>query len=269
MSLEPARASPDTATGAEIRASSQRGGGWDRGRHRVVKDGRGRHSADLIRLNRIALAAQRRSAKRCIVRDDPTLAALVARAAKGDQNAWDELVERFAPLVWSICRRYSLERADVDDVAQNVWLKLVEALPAIREPNALPGWLATTTQRECLRLLRVNQRLERRGEWLAEETSITLPPAGMIEEEILKAEWDRALVIAFGQLPLPCRELLSLLMQEPPVPYTEVSRRLGIPVGGIGPRRARCLAKLRRCQPLADLLGEEDNADGRGDESGG
>jgi RNA polymerase sigma factor (sigma-70 family) len=203
------------------------------------------------------------------VRDDPTLAALVARAAKGDQNAWEELVERFAPLVWSICRRYSLERMDVDDVAQTVWLKLVEGLPTIREPNALAGWIATTTQRECLRLLRVNRRVERGGERLAEETATVLPPTGIIEEEIIKAEWQRALLIAFGQLPLPCRELLSLLMQEPPVPYTEVSRRLGIPVGGIGPRRARCLAKLRRCQPPAGLLGEEDGEDGRAGESGG
>jgi RNA polymerase sigma factor (sigma-70 family) len=203
------------------------------------------------------------------MRDDPTLSALIARAAKGDQNAWEELVERFAPLVWSICRRYSLERADIDDVAQNVWLRLVERLSTIREPNALPGWLATTTQRECLRLLRVNQRLERRGEWLADEMATALPPAGMIEEEIIKAEWNRALLIAFSQLPLPCHELLLLLMREPPVPYTEISRTLGIPVGGIGPSRARCLAKLRRCQLLADLLDEEDDEDGHGGESGG
>jgi len=203
------------------------------------------------------------------MRDDPTLAALIARAAKGDQNAWEELVERFAPLVWSICRRYSLERADIDDVAQNVWLRLVERLSTIREPNALPGWLATTTQRECLRLLGVNQRLERRGERLADEMATALPPAGMIEEEIIKAEWNRSLLIAFGQLPLPCRELLLLLMREPPMPYTEISRALGIPVGGIGPSRARCLAKLRRCQPLADLLDEESDEDGRGGESGG
>jgi len=203
------------------------------------------------------------------MRDDPTLAALIARAAKGDQNAWEELVERFAPLVWSICRRYSMERADIDDVAQTVWLRLVERLSTIREPNALPGWLATTTQRECLRLLRVNQRLERRGERLADEMAPALPPAGMIEEEIIKAEWNRSLLIAFSQLSLPCRELLLLLMQEPPVPYTEISKTLGIPVGGIGPSRARCLAKLRRCQPLADLLDEEGDEDGRGGESGG
>ena len=203
------------------------------------------------------------------MRDDPTLAALIARAAKGDQNAWEELVERFAPLVWSICRRYSLERADIDDVAQNVWLRLVERLSTIREPNALPGWLATTTQRECLRLLRVNQRLERRGERLADEMAPALPPVGVIEEEIIKAEWNRSLLIAFSQLSLPCRELLLLLMQEPPVPYTEISKTLGIPVGGIGPSRARCLAKLRRCQPLADLLDEEGDEDGRGGGPGG
>ncbi|HEY7147443.1 MAG TPA: sigma-70 family RNA polymerase sigma factor, partial [Streptosporangiaceae bacterium] len=92
------------------------------------------------------------------MRDDPTVIDLVSRASSGDQAAWDQLVERYAPLVWSICRRHQLDRADADDVGQGVWLRLVEHLPAIREPAALPGWLATTTRRECLRVLRAGQR---------------------------------------------------------------------------------------------------------------
>ena len=190
------------------------------------------------------------------MRDDPTVTALVTRAAEGDQGAWDEIVERYAPLVWSICRRYRLDRADTDDVAQNVWLRLVEQLSALREPAALPGWLATTTQRECLRILRVNSQADRRNERLADEM-MTAAQSVEIEEEIIAAEWTRVLSLAFDELLPPCRELLSMLMQEPPVPYAEISKRLGIPVGGIGPSRARCLAKMRRCPPLAALLEAE------------
>ena len=190
------------------------------------------------------------------MRDDPTVTALVTRAAGGDQGAWDEIIERYAPLVWSICRRYRLDRADTDDVAQNVWLRLVEQLSALREPAALPGWLATTTQRECLRVLRVNSQADRRNERLADEM-MTASQSVEIEEEIIAAEWNHVLNLAFDELLPPCRQLLSMLMQEPPVPYAEISRRLGIPVGGIGPRRARCLDKMRRCPPLAALLEAE------------
>ena len=190
------------------------------------------------------------------MRDDPTVTALVTRADEGDQSAWDEIVERYAPLVWSICRRYRLDRADTDDVAQNVWLRLVEQLSALREPAALPGWLATTTQRECLRVLRVNSQVDRRNERLADEM-MTAEQSVEIEEEIITAEWNRVLALAFDELLPPCRELMSMLMQEPPVPYAEISRRLGMPVGGIGPSRARCLAKMRRYPALAALLEAE------------
>ena len=79
---------------------------------------------------------------------------LVARARGGDKRAWDALVERYAPLIWSICRRYRLGRDDADDVGQSVWMRLVDQLDKIRNPAALAGWLATTTRRECGRLVR-------------------------------------------------------------------------------------------------------------------
>ena len=88
------------------------------------------------------------------MRDDPAVIALVKRARDGDSRAWDQLVERYAPLVWSVCRRYRLSPADCDDVGAGVWLRLVEGLPSLREPAALPGWVATVTRRECLRFLR-------------------------------------------------------------------------------------------------------------------
>ena len=93
------------------------------------------------------------------MRDDSSVSALVARARDGDQPAWNELVERYAPLVWSICNRYRLSRQDIDDIGQTVWLLLVEQLGNIRQPAALPGWLATTTQRECLRVAEGSQQV--------------------------------------------------------------------------------------------------------------
>jgi Sigma-70 region 2 len=88
-----------------------------------------------------------RNANAEAVTGTPPVTALVARARTGDKQAWDELVGRYAPLIWSICRRYRLRQVDADDVGQNVWHQLVGQLAAIRDPAALPGWLATTTRR--------------------------------------------------------------------------------------------------------------------------
>ena len=87
-------------------------------------------------------------------RDDPVVTDLVARARNDDKQAWDALVERYAPLIWSICRRHRLSGADAEDVGQSVWLQLVGHLDKVRDPAALPGWLAATAQRECVRVLR-------------------------------------------------------------------------------------------------------------------
>jgi RNA polymerase sigma factor (sigma-70 family) len=196
------------------------------------------------------------------VRDDPSVVVLVARAKEGDQSAWDELVERYAPLVWSICRRHRLYGPEADDIGQSVWLRLVERLDALREPAALPGWLATTTQRECLRVTRVAGRRENA------ERPLDFEPAGddeaVVEQELIKAERRAALRAAFAQLPLPCRRLLSLLMHEPPLPYADISTRLGTPVGSIGPNRARCLARLRRSPALAALRDGATETEGAG-----
>jgi DNA-directed RNA polymerase specialized sigma24 family protein len=80
------------------------------------------------------------------MRDDPVITALVARAANGQEQAWDALVERYAPLIWSICRRHRLGGADAGDVGQRVWLQLADHLDTVLDPAALPGWLATTTR---------------------------------------------------------------------------------------------------------------------------
>lgn len=189
------------------------------------------------------------------MRDDPTVIDLVLRARAGDQCAWEELVERFAPLLWSICRRYQLSGPDADDVGQGVWLRLLEHLPAIREPAALPGWLATTTMRECLRVVRISSEHDRREIPVDDDQPMPGAPASA-EETLLVEERNAAVRAAFAQLPPQCRRLLSMLVNEPPLSYAEISDQLKVPVGGLGPTRARCLKKLRRYEPLASLIEE-------------
>src|SRR5262245_66226612 len=99
---------------------------------------------------------------------DPSVTDLVTRARGGDQQAWDALVKRYAPLIWSICRHYRLDRTDAEDVGQNIWLQFVHHLGAIRDPAALPGWLATTTRRECSRVVRAARGLQATGQRLGE-----------------------------------------------------------------------------------------------------
>jgi RNA polymerase sigma factor (sigma-70 family) len=185
------------------------------------------------------------------MRDDPSVVALVARAAGSDQDAWNELIERYAPLVWTICTRYRLSSHDIEDVGQNVWLLLVEQLGKLREPAALPGWLATTTSRECLRVVTTAQRLGTFGGRLDDAPEFAADV--VIDEEILLAERHAALRSAFAELAPPCRQLLAMLISDPPHSYAQISETLGIPMGSIGPRRARCLERLRRSDTLIAL----------------
>jgi RNA polymerase sigma factor (sigma-70 family) len=191
------------------------------------------------------------------MRDDPSGIYLLTRAQTGDQQAWDLLVERYAPLVWSICRRYRLGGPGAQDVGQNVWLQLAGQLDRIRDPAALPGWLAITTSRECAKALRAARRPRAAGQTLQaknipDATAATAEQE--LEQELLLAERHAALREAFADLPPDRQRLLALLIEDPPVPYDKISAELGIPVGSIGPGRGRCLDKLRRHPAIAALI---------------
>jgi RNA polymerase sigma factor (sigma-70 family) len=181
---------------------------------------------------------------------------LVARARTGDKRSWDALVERYAPLIWSICRRYQLDRADAEDVSQTVWLRLVDQLNKIRDPAALPGWLATTTQRECGQVLRA-ARGPHAVVCALDAENLPADQAETVEQELLRAELRTALLAAFAHLPPDGQRLIALLIADPPLPYAEISARLGIPVGSIGPTRSRYLAKIRRDPAIAALINAE------------
>jgi RNA polymerase sigma factor (sigma-70 family) len=181
------------------------------------------------------------------------MADLVTRARTGDEQAWDALVERYAPLIWSICCKYRLGHADGQDVGQSVWLRLVDQLDKIRDPAALTGWLATTARRECGRVLDTARR-PRAPVHAVDLENLPDEQACRADQELLAAERHAALREALGRLPPDGQQLIAMLSTDPPVPYTEISARLGIPVGSIGPKRRRCLDKLRRDPAISALI---------------
>jgi RNA polymerase sigma factor (sigma-70 family) len=177
---------------------------------------------------------------------------LVAAAAAGDEEAWTELVDRYTNLLWSIARGHRLGTADAGDVVQTVWLRLVEHLDRIREPERVGAWLATTARNESLRLLRRSSREVPSDDEL--ELDLTDDPQqGSPEAAVLGWEADALLWAAVEQLPDRCRRLIRLLMADPPPSYEDVSAALDMPVGSIGPNRGRCLERLRRTATAAGI----------------
>ena len=177
---------------------------------------------------------------------------LVTRARNGEKQAWDALVERYAPLVWSICRRHRLDGAQAGDVGQIVWLRLVDELAAVPDQAALPGWLVTATLRECGRVLRAAGR-QQAAEYMLAAGDIPGGQAG-VEHEVLMAERNAALREAFTHLPPGCRQLIAMLAEDPAVPDAEIGARLGRPAGSAGPDRGRCLEQLRSYPAVAALI---------------
>ncbi|WP_344948447.1 sigma-70 family RNA polymerase sigma factor [Sphaerisporangium flaviroseum] len=181
--------------------------------------------------------------------DRDSIGSLFLAAADGDAAAWKALVEGLAPLVWSVVRAHRLSDADGHEVFQTTWLRLAQHLDRIREPQAVGSWLASTARHECLKVIQASRRVSPVGdpevfdriadEWTPEEALIRS------EETDARAEQMRHLWQAFEELSEACRRLLRVLMASPRPQYHEVSAALGIPVGGIGPTRQRCLRRLR------------------------
>ena len=171
---------------------------------------------------------------------EETTAVLIAKARDGNASAWEQIVNRYARLVVHIANSFFLEREEVRDVAQIVWLRLVEQLATLRDPDALASWLGTTTRNECIRRERLRRRppIERK---LIDLTTAPLP------EDVAIEKLDRELVRhAFARLDDRCRQLLSVLFADVDGGYAAISATLGMPVGSIGPTRARCLEHLKR-----------------------
>lgn len=178
-----------------------------------------------------------------------TAGELLEAAASGDQQAWDAIVERFSSLVWATARAHRLSRDDAADVAQTTWLRLVEHLDRIRDPERLGAWLATTARHESLRVIRRGGREQPTDE----PDLFEAPDDDAVDRLLLEQERDGALWRAFASLSDRCKTLLRVLLADEPPSYEEVGAALGMPVGAIGPTRMRCIDRLRRTAGVAEL----------------
>jgi RNA polymerase sigma factor (sigma-70 family) len=145
-------------------------------------------------------------------------------------------------VIWSTVRRYRLNDSDSYDVTQTTWLRLVQNIERIEDPTRLGGWLATTASRESLRILAQRQRVVPTDDSTVFDRSD--PHSDNADAGLIGEERDTAINELFEQLTPGCRELLALLMADPPMNYQEIAGKLEMPVGSIGPTRGRCLKKL-------------------------
>jgi RNA polymerase sigma factor (sigma-70 family) len=181
-------------------------------------------------------------------------AELVRAAAGGDARAWDELVRRYTGLLWSICRDHRLTSADAADVVQLTWLRLLERLESIHDPARVGGWLATTCRHECLAVI----RRARRTSPSSETVELRISPAGPADADVLRSDRDAAVWDAFTRLGERCRNVLAVLVaqaEDGPPSYTLAAERLQMPIGSLGPTRARCLAQLRELLLASGIYG--------------
>jgi len=168
---------------------------------------------------------------------------LVRECLSGSQQAWAVIVEKYKGLVYSVPVRYRMEPHDAADIFQEVWLDLHSELPNLREPGALRGWLITVAWHKCYQWKLRKRRQEKstgdfEGEPAAESPSFLDWKQRLEQEQMLRE--------AVKTLPERCRVMVEMLFfQDPPVPYADVARQLGLAEGSIGFIRGRCLKKLR------------------------
>lgn len=179
---------------------------------------------------------------------------LIERCRTGDQAAWGRLVDSFAGYVFAIARRHALREDQCEDVAQTVFSTLSRRIDQIEQAAALQGWLATTTKRECWRVIKSARRAGH-----ATGSSVTEPSVeSAVDELLVRVEAAQLVRLALEQIGHKCRLLIEELFLRASTPdYSAIAARLSIPIGSIGPTRNRCLAKLAERLRQGDVRGDK------------
>lgn len=180
--------------------------------------------------------------------DERTTTELVALARSGDDLAWKAIVHRYRNVIWAATATFRFDRDTRDDVFQMTCLRLIDHIDAIREPERLAGWLAVTARRECLAIVR------ERARWNPQEDFDGDPADDpSVDVALIRDETVRTVAAALAELDERCQELLRLVVAQPPLGYETIAEMLGLPIGSIGPTRARCLEKLARRPAIARI----------------
>jgi RNA polymerase sigma factor (sigma-70 family) len=178
-------------------------------------------------------------------------ASLVARCQRGEAAAWQTLVQRYQRLVYAVARRAGMDEHTAADVFQVVFTRLVEHLPRLRDADKLQAWIVTTAKREVLAHWRRSKRTVSMTASTDDNDDAAdfdvADDAAIPEEMLADLQQVHRLRLALERMDERCRTLLKLVFRDEDevLPYDEVARQLGMPVGSIGPTRARCLGKLR------------------------
>jgi len=169
---------------------------------------------------------------------------LVEECARGNEQAWSVLVDRYKNLLYAIPLRYGAPQQDAADIFQAVCLDLFHELPRIRDAEALQGWLIRVTTHKCYHWRR---GLGPPREDLPDADSEVPSGAELAPDVLMELEREQLVRDAIAQLPARCREMIELLFfQQPPPPYSEVAQKLQLATGSIGFIRGRCLKRLKQ-----------------------
>ena len=163
----------------------------------------------------------------------------------GDRDGLDRLVHRLTPVLWHVVRAYGLDSATAEDVVQSTWLALMRNADRVSDPQAVGRWLTVTARREAWRVAKQASRVDTIPDLAEEQLDVRPDTAEEPEAAAVRQARDQALWQAVAALPERCQRLLRVLAFVDRPSYTELSAELGMPVGGIGPTRGRCLDKLR------------------------
>jgi RNA polymerase sigma factor (sigma-70 family) len=178
-------------------------------------------------------------------------AELIQAVMRGDRAAWGELVERYSQTVWMATSRYELDRATRLDVVQTVWLRLHDRIRQLRDPDRIAGWLSITARNECVNVLRRRSRTFSLADDYEVASDDPAPDVNLERRQTIDAVAE-----ALAELDPRCAELLQLLSADPAPSYEDISKMLDMPIGSIGPTRARCLQKLRNRPGIARIIHE-------------
>jgi RNA polymerase sigma factor (sigma-70 family) len=174
---------------------------------------------------------------------------LLRGAARGDEHAWVEIVERYRGLIGAVVRSFRLQDADARDAEQRTWLRLVENCERVRDPERLGGWLSTTAARECLRILRESRAS------VPLEIDVLPDPGRAIEDRVVDADTVARIHDIVDALPARGRTVMRELFAEEPRPYADIAMATGIPIGSLGPTRRRLLHRVRATFEKAVVVG--------------
>lgn len=170
---------------------------------------------------------------------------LVRECRKGNQAAWAALIEKYKNLIFSIPIKFGLSREDAADIFQAVCVDLLSGLPQLREPKAVAKWLMQTSFHKCLRWKKDRLNLVDDGEVLDGESNAGADE--LPEEMLYQVQREQSIREALAALPPRCGRMVSMLFfDDPPRPYQEVAKELGLALGSIGFIRGRCLKKIRQ-----------------------